>query len=99
MSGTVSDRYLEDTVDEVIKYIVEQLAGFLLAAQTREFERGSPPSLARQGQVSFETLYFQLDGQVYIEPIEKHSSVPPEYNKQKSSFWDYTSDRDIWDIY
>lgn len=74
---------MENSVDEVSLYIVEQLAGFLLAAKAEEFE----------------TLYFDVDGQTYIEPKPQQKGVPANYYKQQSDFWNYTSDTNIWDSY
>lgn len=81
-AGTISDLYLKNSVGEVIGYIIEQLAGFLLAARAEEFE----------------PLYFQVDGQAYIEPEPEHEAVPATYQYQQD-FWDYISDAAIWDVY
>ncbi|VEP16251.1 Putative membrane protein insertion efficiency factor (modular protein) [Hyella patelloides LEGE 07179] len=81
-AGTVSSGYLENSVNEVIDYIIEQLAGFLLAARAKEFQ----------------PLYFQVDGQTYLEPKPGQKAVPATYQPQRD-FWDYTSDTGIWDVY
>ena len=83
-AGSMSSQYLEGSVDGIISYIIEQLAGFLLAARTKEFE----------------PLYFQVDGQVFITPKQEQKAVPVNYQPEKAGdFWDYTSDTGIWDIY
>ena len=81
-AATMSDCYLENSIDEVIQYIIEQLAGFLLVAKAQEFE----------------PLYFQVDGQTYIEAKPQQKAVPASYQQQKN-FWDYTSNTGIYDVY
>ena len=79
-AGTMSDFYLKNFVDEVISYIIEQLAGFLLAARAKEFE----------------PLYFQVDSQIYIEPEPESRAIPATYKRQldfwdytnDSAIWD-----------
>ena len=81
-AGTINALYLEGSVDQIISYIIEQISGFLLAARATEFE----------------TLYFQVDGQTYIEPKPEQKAVPKDYSKEKD-FWKYTSNDIIWDVY
>ena len=83
-AGTMSSEYLEGSVYEAIAYIIEQLAGFLLAARIKEFE----------------PLYFQVDGQVLLAPKREQKAIPADYQPEKAGdFWDYTSDTGIWDVY
>ena len=81
-AGTTSGEYLETQLDEVVHLLTAQLAGFLLAAQQSEFE----------------TLYFEVDGQVVTEPDPDDRAVPAGYNRN-SNLWTFTSDPSIWDAY
>ena len=81
-AGTIAGEYLENSTDEVIQLITEQLAGFLLAARANEFD----------------SIYFEVDGQVFIAPQPEEKVVPMDY-KVEQNFWDFTSDDAIWDIY
>ncbi len=67
-AGTISETFLENSVDEIIYCLTAQLAGFLLAAQEDEF-------LA---------LYFQVDGQVFISPKPQDKQVPQGYKPQQN---------------
>ena len=81
-AGTTSGEYLETQLDEVVHLLTAQLAGFLLAAQQSEFE----------------TLYFEIDGQVVTEPKPDERAVPTGYNRN-SNLWTFTSNTSVWDAY
>lgn len=81
-SGTTSSVYLENKVDEVVGLLISQLEGFFNAVQSREFR----------------PLYFELDGQVLIQPKVDELAIPKTYSLQKN-FWEFTNNTRIWDDY
>ena len=81
-TGTTSGKYLETQLDEVVHLLTAQLAGFLLAAHENEFE----------------TLYFEIDGQVVTEPEPDERAVPDGYTKE-DNLWRFTSNPASWDDY
>ena len=80
-AGTTSGEYLETQLNEVVYLLTAQLAGFLLAAQENEFE----------------TLYFEIDGQVVTE-IDLEEAASTGYTRE-ANLWVFTSDPSIWDAY
>ena len=81
-AGTTSGEYLETQLDEVVHLLTAQLAGFLIAAQEDEFE----------------TLYFEIDGQVVTEIEPEEEAAPTGYTRG-TNLWVFTSDFSIWDAY
>ena len=83
LEGSLSETFLESYVEEVIDTFVTQLAGFLLASLASEFK----------------ALYYELDGQVIIEPPREDPAVPQEYYQSDSNLWDYVADLIVWGNY
>jgi len=80
--GSTSGDLLEYQIDEVVNLIIAQLEAFFIIVQQGEFR----------------PLYFEVDGQVVIEPKADDRVLPPGYAAD-NNYWHYTSDDSAWDLY
>lgn len=79
--GSASGDLLHFQSDEIVNLIVAQLEGFFVVVQHGEFR----------------PLYFEVDGQVVIQPQPDDKVLPEGY--RADNYWWYTSDDAVWDLY
>jgi hypothetical protein len=79
--GSTSGDLLQYQIDEVVNLIISQLEGFFIVVQRGEFR----------------PLYFEVDGQVVIQPKPEDKVLPADY--RADNYWIYTSDDAAWDLY
>jgi len=79
--GSASGDLLQFQADEVVNLIIAQLEGFFIVVQHGEFR----------------PLYFEVDGQVVIQPQPDDKVLPKGY--RADNYWWYTADDAAWDLY
>ena len=81
LKGSLNESLLETKIDQIIDCLAIQLSTFFIAARKKEFL----------------PLYFEVDGQVYLQPEPETVAVPKSYSS--GDFWNFTSDPYVWDVY
>lgn len=81
LKGSLNESLLETKVDQIIDCLAIQLSAFFIAARKKEFL----------------PLYFEVDGQVYLQPEPETVAVPKKYSS--GDFWHFTNDPYVWDVY
>ena len=82
LAGTTSAEYVSFREDEAIDLLIGQLENFFTAVQAGEFR----------------PVWFELDGQVILQPQEEEPVVPRGYSRGEN-FWLYSDSYTFWDYY